>query len=43
VFRIPKKVSVPDNVNWGVVKQLKVIEGEYELFSTDMSIAEGRD
>jgi hypothetical protein len=43
VLHVPNNVPVPENVDWGVVKQLKVIEGEYELFSTGMSIAESRD
>jgi len=43
VFRVPNKVTVPENVDWGVIKQFKVIQGEYELFSTDMCIAQDRD
>jgi hypothetical protein len=43
VFRVPNKVPIPENVDWGVAKQLKVVKGEHELFCTDMSIEEGRD
>lgn len=42
MFHVPNKISVAD-VDWGVVNQLKVIEGEYKVGSEDVCIVQGRD
>jgi hypothetical protein len=43
VFHVPNKVSVAEDVDWGIVKQLKVIEYEYKLVRNDVCIVQSRD
>jgi hypothetical protein len=43
VFHVPNEISVAEDVDWGVVNQLKVIEGEYKVGSEDVCTVQGRD
>jgi hypothetical protein len=43
VFHIPNKVTVTEDADWGVIKELKFIEGEYKVGSEDVCIMQGRD